>query len=51
MPLAVIIGVPWQDCRLVGGLIGKKIIVNEFLAYADLGGMITDGTVEVYLTS
>ena len=47
MPLAVIIGIPWKDCRTVGRLIGKKIIINEFLAYADLGAMINNGDIEV----
>ncbi len=37
-PLAFIIGVPWgQDAFTVGSLIGKKIVVNEFVAYLDLG--------------
>ena len=43
MPLAVIIGIPWKDCQIVGKLIGKKIIINEFLAFADLGGLIKNG--------
>ncbi|MCK5075073.1 MAG: NupC/NupG family nucleoside CNT transporter [Calditrichia bacterium] len=37
-PLAFIIGVPWgNDAFTVGSLIGKKIVVNEFVAYLDLG--------------
>ncbi|GAB4167938.1 MAG: nucleoside transporter [Calditrichia bacterium] len=39
-PLAFIIGVPWgQDAFYVGSLIGKKIVVNEFVAYLDLGNL------------
>ena len=36
-PIAWIIGVPWQDAVTVGGLIGEKVVVNEFVAYIDLG--------------
>ncbi|HET7843322.1 MAG TPA: nucleoside transporter C-terminal domain-containing protein [Xanthomonadales bacterium] len=35
-PIAWVIGVPWTDAPTVGGLIGTKIVVNEFVAYADL---------------
>jgi CNT family concentrative nucleoside transporter len=35
-PLAWLIGVPAADVKTVGGLIGTKVAVNEFLAYIDL---------------
>lgn len=35
-PLAWVIGVPWQDAITVGGLIGEKVVTNEFVAYAHL---------------
>lgn len=35
-PIAWLIGIPWDDCIIAGGLIGKKIVVNEFVAYFDL---------------
>jgi CNT family concentrative nucleoside transporter len=35
-PLAWVIGVPWQDAIAVGGLIGEKVVANEFVAYAHL---------------
>lgn len=35
-PLAWIIGVPWQDAVTVGGMIGEKVVTNEFVAYAHL---------------
>jgi CNT family concentrative nucleoside transporter len=35
-PMAWVIGVPWQDAVTVGGLIGQKIVTNEFVAYARL---------------
>lgn len=38
-PLALLIGVPWEDVRTVGSLIGTKVAVNEFLAYIDLSAV------------
>lgn len=42
-PLAWTMGVPWEDCAAVGRLLGEKMVINEFLAYAHLGEMIKDG--------
>jgi CNT family concentrative nucleoside transporter len=36
-PLAWIIGIPWSEATIVGGLIGEKIVLNEFVAYLHLG--------------
>lgn len=33
-PVAWVLGVPWQDTTYVGGLIGLKTSLNEFVAYA-----------------
>lgn len=35
-PVAFLLGVPWQESGLVGGLIGKKIVFNEFVAFISL---------------
>jgi CNT family concentrative nucleoside transporter len=35
-PLAWVIGIPWEDAITVGGLIGEKVIINEFVAYMHL---------------
>jgi CNT family concentrative nucleoside transporter len=35
-PLALVIGVPWQDAVAVAGLIGEKVVTNEFVAYVHL---------------
>ena len=40
-PLAWLIGVPPADCRAVGGLLGTRTVLNELIAYMDLGGMKT----------
>ncbi len=39
-PVAWLMGIPWADCGQVGALLGKKTILNEFIAYLDLGEMI-----------
>ncbi|XP_060072660.1 sodium/nucleoside cotransporter 1-like [Ylistrum balloti] len=46
MPLALVMGVRWQDCDKVARLIGKKIFINEFLSYADLGHMIENNELD-----
>jgi CNT family concentrative nucleoside transporter len=39
-PVAFIMGVPVPDCLAVGALLGKKLVLNEFVAYLDLTKMI-----------
>ena len=40
-PIAFLMGVPWNDCLAVGNLLGKKLILNEFVAYLDLQKQLT----------
>ena len=35
-PVAWLIGIPWSECGTVGVLLGKKTVLNEFIAYLDL---------------
>lgn len=35
-PVAWIIGVEWKDCFVVGSMLGKKLVLNEFVGYLDL---------------
>lgn len=39
IPIAYIIGIPWEDCERVGEVIATKTIINEFVAYQKLGIM------------
>lgn len=39
--LAAGIGVPWQDSFEFGSLIGTKVVLNEFVAYLDMGKLIS----------
>lgn len=36
-PVAWLLGVRWNDCATVGNLLGTRLILNEFVAYVDLG--------------
>lgn len=36
---AFLMGVPWGEAGQVGGLLGKRMVVNEFVAFLDLGAM------------
>lgn len=42
MPLAWLIGVPWNESMLAGSFIGQKIIVNEFVAYSNFAPYLKD---------
>lgn len=35
-PLAWVLGIEWKDAQVVGMLLGKKTVFNEFVAYQDL---------------
>ncbi len=37
-PVAFAMGTPIQDCMVVGRLLGEKLVLTEFVAYADLAG-------------
>jgi CNT family concentrative nucleoside transporter len=36
-PIAWVMGVSWQDSETVGSLLGTRMVLNEFIAYAQLG--------------
>jgi len=39
-PVAFVMGTPIQDCLVVGRMLGEKLILTEFVAYADLAGYL-----------
>jgi concentrative nucleoside transporter, CNT family len=49
-PLAWVIGTPWQDASVVGSLIGQKVVINEFVAYLQLGEIVNGKVAGVTLT-
>jgi concentrative nucleoside transporter, CNT family len=36
-PVMFLLNVPWDEAGIAGGLFGEKIVLNEFVAYIDLG--------------
>uniref|UniRef100_UPI0035C85AD3 nucleoside transporter C-terminal domain-containing protein n=1 Tax=Sphingomonas sp. TaxID=28214 RepID=UPI0035C85AD3 len=36
-PVMFLLGIPWNEAGIAGGLFGEKIVLNEFVAYIDLG--------------
>ena len=40
-PIAWLLGVPWSEAFQVGVLLGKKLVINEFVAYLDLQKQMT----------
>jgi concentrative nucleoside transporter, CNT family len=44
-PIAWLIGVDWADARVVGSLMGQKMLVTEFVAFGSLRNAIADGAI------
>src|SRR5205823_2960364 len=38
-PVAWSMGVPWRDAPAIGNLLGTRMVLNEFIAYSQLGPM------------
>ncbi len=36
-PVAFVIGIPWRDCVNVGNLLGTRMVINELVAFSQLG--------------
>jgi len=47
-PIMFLLGIPWNEAGIAGGLFGTKLVLNEFVAFIDLGamqpGVISDRT-------
>lgn len=41
-PLAWLIGIPWAECGLAGGLLGVKTVLNEFVAFLQMAALPAD---------
>jgi CNT family concentrative nucleoside transporter len=37
-PVMYLLGIPWNEAQIAGGLFGTKVVLNEFVAFIDLGG-------------
>jgi concentrative nucleoside transporter, CNT family len=40
-PVAWALGVSWNDCATIGNLLGTRMVLNEFVAFVDLGKVKT----------
>src|SRR6202158_6303532 len=38
-PVAWLIGIPWHDAPTIGNLLGTRMVLNEFVAFAQLGSL------------
>jgi CNT family concentrative nucleoside transporter len=38
-PVMYLLGIPWSEAQVAGGLFGTKVVLNEFVAFIDLGAM------------
>jgi CNT family concentrative nucleoside transporter len=38
-PFMFLLGIPWNEAGIAGGLFGTKVVLNEFVAFIDLGSM------------
>lgn len=49
IPVAFIMGIPWDECEKVGAVIAAKNIINEFVAYEKLGELKKANAISVGL--
>ena len=38
-PVMWLLNIPWSEAQVAGGLFGTKVVLNEFVAFIDLGGL------------
>jgi pyrimidine nucleoside transport protein len=51
IPLAWIMGVKWEECEEVARLVGVKTVVNEFVAYQQMGESKRAGLLSVSMST
>ena len=44
-PLAWTMGIPWADAKIVGTLMGEKIVLTELIAFRDLSNYVSNNTI------
>lgn len=42
-PIAWLIGIPWHECMAMGNLLGTRMVINEVIAFQQLGELIKAG--------
>ncbi len=38
-PIMFLLNIPWDEAQIAGGLFGTKVVLNEFVAFIDLGNI------------
>lgn len=38
-PIMFLLNIPWDEAQIAGGLFGTKVVLNEFVAFIDLGNL------------
>lgn len=46
-PVAYMMGIEWSDAAQVGRLLGTKFVLNEFIAYTQLAGIMNDASTAI----
>ena len=49
-PVMYLLNIPWTEARIAGGLFGTKVVLNEFVAYINLGqvqGALSPATIAI----
>ncbi|EQB31307.1 NupC/NupG family nucleoside CNT transporter [Sphingobium ummariense] len=49
-PVMYLLNIPWQEAQVAGGLFGTKVVLNEFVAYINLGqvqGTLSPATIAI----
>ena len=49
-PVMLLLNIPWNEAQIAGGLFGTKVVLNEFVAFIELGqvqGTLSPATVAI----
>jgi CNT family concentrative nucleoside transporter len=49
-PIMYLLNIPWAEAQVAGGLFGTKVVLNEFVAYINLGqvqGVLSPATIAI----
>ncbi|WP_313808966.1 NupC/NupG family nucleoside CNT transporter [Sphingobium sp.] len=49
-PVMLLLNIPWDEAQVAGGLFGTKVVLNEFVAYINLGqvqGALSPATIAI----
>ena len=44
-PLSWTMGIPWDEAKIVGSLMGEKIVLTELVAYSNLSDLVNNNLI------